>query len=712
MKTTSLSFFLLGIFTLLISFSQLFASSPTVILEQNKEVYALGPHLEYLADPTGALSVEEVSSPAFAARFISGRQKVIDFVRTSSVYWVRFQLRAQKRDREQWLLKTRSAGWKLIQLYFPSNALSWIKTEGGKSLPFDPLIFINNTTVFRLPQPLQQDQTIYIRLEAAMEISLDIKLWSAREHQGHLERGLYLFGMFHGLLLVMAVYNLFLFLSLRDKSYLYYALYVSALLMFFMIDDGVWIQFFWRKPGWLITKIDASAFCVFEVFFILFVKSFLKTRQNTPVMDKVLSFSMAFSIGATVSFFGLGIESQLGQSLMVGSILFLITAVITAGILCMKKGYAPAMYFLLATSSFIGALAIAALQAIYILPGYDPDMLFIKAGAILEVVLYSFALADRLKYERKLKEESQQRAIEEQKRMTLTFEKFVPRQFLRRIANQGLENIEPGRAQSAGISILFSDIRSFTHLSETMSPQELMNFLNEYFSKMNEPIRENNGYIDKFIGDAIMALFDLPEKTDQDEAICAVRAAIGMQESLKEFNRHRIAHGGVPIITGIGIHGGPVVIGTVGSEDRMDSTVLGDVVNLASRLEGLTKQYRAQIIISSRTWNYVKEDTSLCWRELDFVNVKGRDQPERIYEIFNTDEPDIRDKKQEILKPYREGLANYYSQNWDDSIAFFEQCLEIYPQDIVSQKYLERCLKFKQEPPPENWDGASRLDEK
>ena len=172
-----------------------------------------------------------------------------------------------------------------------------------------------------------------------------------------------------------------------------------------------------------------------------------------------------------------------------------------------------------------------------------------------------------------------------------TFKKFVPVQFLNRIASQGIENIELGKAQNEIITILFSDIRSFTNLSENITPQELLNFLNAYFRRMNQSIHDNHGFVDKFIGDAIMALFDLPEKSDEEEAMYGVKAAIDMQLTLKEYNRERDRAGYIPVNMGIGVHSGPVVIGTVGSEDRMDSTVLGDSVNMAARLEGLTKYY-------------------------------------------------------------------------------------------------------------------------
>jgi len=295
------------------------------------------------------------------------------------------------------------------------------------------------------------------------------------------------------------------------------------------------------------------------------------------------------------------------------------------------------------------------------------------------------------------------------KALNMTFERFVPKQFLNRIAKDGIEQIQLGEAECDSITILFSDIRSFTNLSENMSPQDILNFLNVYFRRMNQPIHENHGFVDKFIGDAIMALFDRPAGTDRDKAKDAVLAAIGMQEALKEYNNHRSISGYIPISIGIGIHSGEVIIGTVGSEDRMDSTVLGDTVNMASRMEGLTKYYNSQIVISSQTYRRLEDDSSFLLRELDFVSVKGRDKPEVIFEVFNSNPKEIRDLKQQTIHSYHEGLTNYRLRNWKESIQLFEKCLEVYPGDSVSKMYLERCIQFQNNPPPLGWNGVSRL---
>jgi class 3 adenylate cyclase len=218
-------------------------------------------------------------------------------------------------------------------------------------------------------------------------------------------------------------------------------------------------------------------------------------------------------------------------------------------------------------------------------------------------------------------------------RLRDTFRKFVPRQFLDRLAKKGLGNITLGEADSGTVTILFADIRAFTNLSETLSPQELLNFLNTYFERMNSPIHANGGFIDKFIGDAIMALF-----IDEDPATGArnaVRTSLDMLAALQSYNEQRQRDCLTPISIGLGIHTGETVIGTVGSADRMDSTVLGDAVNVASRIESLTKEYGVQILISSRTYSHIASDPTIRCREKGVVNVRGREEPDTIYEVLS-----------------------------------------------------------------------------
>ena len=297
-------------------------------------------------------------------------------------------------------------------------------------------------------------------------------------------------------------------------------------------------------------------------------------------------------------------------------------------------------------------------------------------------------------------------------KLTGVFEKFVPKEFLNRIAPDGLENLLFGHAESDFVTILFSDIRAFTEISENLSPQELMDFLNGYLREMNPPIMGNHGFVDKFIGDAIMAVFDRPDMSDADEARSAVEAALGMQKVLEQLNKKRHKLKLDPVAMGIGIHSGNVIIGTVGFEERMDSTVLGDAVNLASRLEGLTKYYGCSLIISEDTLKLLENQKKYQTRELDLVMVKGRKAPLKIHEVFDCDDEKIKAVKLQALDPFLDGLASYRNRQWKKSLGKFNECLKVAPQDLVYRIYVERCKTFMDQPPPKKWNGVYEFKEK
>ncbi|MBF0160718.1 MAG: response regulator [Magnetococcales bacterium] len=292
--------------------------------------------------------------------------------------------------------------------------------------------------------------------------------------------------------------------------------------------------------------------------------------------------------------------------------------------------------------------------------------------------------------------------------MTRAFEKFVPKQFLARIAPTGLENIRPGTVELSVITIMFSDIRSFTKLSESMSPEDVFALLNSYLENMQGPIEEQHGFIDKFIGDAIMVLFD---GSDQEQATHAVLAAVGMQERLAVFNRERRQRQQEVIRTGTGLHIGPVMLGTLGNANRMDSTVIGDAANVAARLEGLTKFYGCSVIVSDDVFRLLESERFLS-RPLDRVVVKGRQRALLIHEIFDADPEPQRHRKQALLPSYRLGLELFQERQWRESQQAFLECLRIAEDDTVARIHMERCAAFLERPPAADWDGSFEMQTK
>ena len=297
-------------------------------------------------------------------------------------------------------------------------------------------------------------------------------------------------------------------------------------------------------------------------------------------------------------------------------------------------------------------------------------------------------------------------------RLTRLFEKFVPKGFLERIAPEGLESLRFGTAESDEATILFSDIRSFTDLSEPLSPQELMDFLNDYLKMMNMSIMVNHGFVDKFIGDAVMAIFDRTEQSSND-ARNALNAGMGMLQVLGTMNQKRKRQGQIPISIGIGIHTGPVVFGTLGFEERMDSTVLGDAVNLASRLESLTKYYGASLLFSDQTFEALgDEKENLLIRKIDTVMVKGRKQPVTIYELFNSDSPDVQSAKKMVMQSLEEPLSLYRQRKWIEAEQLFTDLARNQPLDSLPTIYVERCQNLLENSPSDDWAGVHVFNQK
>ncbi len=295
--------------------------------------------------------------------------------------------------------------------------------------------------------------------------------------------------------------------------------------------------------------------------------------------------------------------------------------------------------------------------------------------------------------------------------MTRTFEKFVPKQFLSRLAGQGIEHIQLGQAQLETVTVLFSDIRAFTTLAETMAPQELLNFLNAYFQRMNEVVHRYDGFIDKLVGDAMMALFDLSQRPE-DDVKHAIQCAIAMQQELQVYNQLRQHSGYRKISAGIGLHSGPVVFGTVGSQERMDSTVIGDVVNVASRLEGLTKYYGVPIIASDDTLHSFHDVETISHRLIDWVRVRGRTEPLKIYEIFGYETESLQDLKAQSEPFLQEGLQWRKMRRWDDAIQAFQKAVQTFPQDPVAGFHLSQCSVLQKHPPSDDWNGESIFERK
>jgi len=336
-------------------------------------------------------------------------------------------------------------------------------------------------------------------------------------------------------------------------------------------------------------------------------------------------------------------------------------------------------------------------------------------------------------FHQQVKEQSQRQiaaAWEANEYLSEKFQLFVPEQLLARIAPKGIESIQLGNVTEEELTILFCDIRGFTTIAESQPARETFEWLNAFFTKMNDCITSHGGFIDKYLGDAIMAVFDMPNS----HAINAIEAAVAMQESLQEFNADRHKYNlKYPVNIGTGINTGIGMIGTLGSDRRMDSTVIGDVVNTASRLENLTKIYGCQIIVSENAIVHAREflnnispnsnskeslllkcdleaktgksiistshakaadshsaSNNYYYRWIDRVTPRGKQQAIEIYEIWPASSPDSQ-AKQLTQALFDKGIQGWQSEKFVAALGYFQQLIEQNPADTVVSFYIDRC---------------------
>ncbi len=290
--------------------------------------------------------------------------------------------------------------------------------------------------------------------------------------------------------------------------------------------------------------------------------------------------------------------------------------------------------------------------------------------------------------------------ISNEKRVKSTMARYMDPGLAEKLLDAGSEILG---GQTSEATVLFSDIRGFTTLTEELGAQGTVSLLNDYFSVMVDCISQEGGMLDKFIGDAIMAIFGTPF-AHEDDADRAMRTAINMLRSLEAFNAERVGYGLKPIDIGIGLNTDKVVSGNIGSPKRMDYTVIGDGVNLAARLESACKQYGAKLLISEYTLGQVK--STYRTREVDKLVVKGKTEPVGVYEVLDFHTAQSFPEMIDVVGAFQNGISLYRERRFDDAEAQFNQALAKHPEDRASKLYLERCAYLRANPPADDWDGA------
>ncbi len=341
----------------------------------------------------------------------------------------------------------------------------------------------------------------------------------------------------------------------------------------------------------------------------------------------------------------------------------------------------------------------------YVSKPFQPEEVIARVNTHLMISSLRRSLTEKneeLKAANDLLEERVKERTAELVDLNTTYERFVPREFLSLLNRSSILEIMLGDQIKKQMTVMFADVRGWTTLSETMSPQENFNFINAYLKRVSPVIKEHNGFIDQYYGDGVMALF--PDSPDD-----AVLAAIAMHAAVGEYNKEREKNGFQPIGIGVGLHVGNLMLGIIGSQDRMQGAVVADDVNLAARLEGLTRMYGSAITLSETTLSQLENPDRYKHRFVDKVQVKGRKNPVSVHEVFDGDHAAVLALKDQTKGSFEEGLRLYYNKEFSVASVQFNQVLQKNPEDKAARIYLERSARYMVDGVPDGWTGVEAV---
>ena len=326
----------------------------------------------------------------------------------------------------------------------------------------------------------------------------------------------------------------------------------------------------------------------------------------------------------------------------------------------------------------------------------------VMAGYVFNLTCYSVYLAREIA----VNHQSLHRLNQKLAEINQAIFRFVPQKMLSYMGRQDdIIAVKLGDQKQLNMTVLFTDIRDFTALSEKMSPEENFDFINDLLERIGPVIRQQNGFIDKYMGDAIMALF--PESADD-----AVSAGIKILEEVQTLNQQRVKDGLMPIKLGVGIHTGELMLGIIGESERIEGTVISDVVNTSARLEGLTKRYECSMLVSQDTLDHLQDASHYQSRFIEQVQVKGRKGVISVHEIYNADPADLRDQKKSTHTRLKQGIDCYYQRDFDKAQKIMTDILATFPADQVAKLYRQQAVRYLETGVADDWNGVVEMIEK
>jgi adenylate cyclase len=617
----------------------------------------LTPYLEALQAPEGSLLPEAVLGDAsLPFKPLGGKE---NFGYSNDDFWFRFELENSGSEAVDLLLELAYPTIDYATLYSASGGAGSGIALGDQS-PFSNRGVKHRNSVWSLRAEPGMAETYYLKARSAGSVEIPLFLWDPTDfHNADHDRQL-VYGIFFGLVLIMGIYNFFIYLSTKDVSYLAYILFIVGISSLLATFRGLSYEYFWPDSAFmanLALPFTIAVSCAGGTYFTML---FLKSSENSPKVHRVLQAYLAWN--CLLIPLSLAIPYGIVIQIAVGTAMTLAFALVISGIMGILSHYRPARFYTAGWFFFLLSSALTSLRAFGVIGISFITEFGMEIGVMVEIVLLSLSLADKLAIMQRDREQEQIDMLVDQKRLTDAFARFLPSEFLAILEKGSVKELSLGDHTLKEMCVLFSDIRSFTSISEKMSPEATFRFINSYLGRMSPIVRQNGGFVDKYIGDAIMALFACHPAE-------ALKAAIQMQREVDAYNEGRAKAGYPPIAIGIGLHKGKLSLGTIGEARRMETTVISDAVNVASRLESLTKKYGAKILLSGPFFKAASESLSFESRFLGRIRVKGKKAPIAVYEVLDCyagEELELKRSNGKLLleayihiakKEYREAIA-------------------------------------------------------
>jgi len=682
-----------------------------------------------LPDSLGHLSFEEVLARTDLFRLTSNTE--VD----SSGRWFRIRVRNPIDSARQAFIQFGSSNseegdWERVYVYHKAFDNKWTRHVTGWESHVPGKQFRERGCVASLHIPALYDGYSYVQVIPDEETLGKDAEFRLVDYAAYLEAEMTLRntnGIFLGILLIQSVYFFLLFLATRDKSYISYVLFIVGLMGFTLTFGYIPL---WMKDGGGIQGL-IFLFSLLSCYYglILFSYHFLAVPGKRPLSRKWLkrllwAMPLSFILPMLLILIAALIEGE-GESqsfaiaatvigVTCGTLIFLLFLFsiffgVILSIRALRAGYSPARFFMLSQSVFVlGIIGPVLVVIASMIIDEKPDWLSLRmvigslqVGAILQLSFMALGVGQKRRLLEKDKLKVEQELNQELRELNDAFSRFVPSEFLKAIGKQSVLEVSPGDGVEKEVTVLFSDIRGYTSLSERMTPAETFSFINQYLSWVAPEIRRCGGFVNQFYGDGIMALFI-------EDVASGLEAAICMQRGIDRFNEGRE----LKIRVGIGLHSGPLMMGVIGNQDRLEAGVVADTVNTAARMEGLTKYFGANLLVSESIYSGLSKPEAWQHRFVARVQVKGRQQPLAVYDFFEADTEEIRSLKAQSLEYFNQGVEAYLDRDFETAVSHLSGALKIYPEDLAAQRYLSQAQSYAVSGVPEDWTGVETMLQK